>query len=205
MPKASREKRENAMTTTADVSAATSVPVPEGWVTGTWQIDPAHSVVSFAVRHLMSRVRGTFSEVSGQIVTTPDPTGSTASALIAVPSVSTGTQMRDDHLRSPDFFDAERYPSMTFASKALRPGDGTWVMSGELTIRDVTRPVDLDVEFLGADPTGLQGEPRIGFSAQGVISRRDFGITFGLAADGTKIVVSDKVSIALDVEAFLDA
>jgi polyisoprenoid-binding protein YceI len=94
---------------------------------------------------------------------------------------------------------------MTFASKGLRPGDGTWVMTGELTIRDVTRPVDLDVEFLGADPTGLQGEPRIGFSAQGVISRRDFGITFGLAGDGSKIVVADKVSIVLDVEAFLDA
>ncbi len=78
-------------------------------------------------------------------------------------------------------------------------------MSGELTIRGVTRPVDLDVEFLGADPTGLQGEPRIGFSAGGVISRRDFGITFGLAADGTKIVIADKVSIVLDDEAFLAA
>ena len=193
------------MTTTADVSATAGVPVPEDWVTGTWEIDPAHSVVSFAVRHLMSRVRGTFSEVSGQIVTSPDPSGSTASAVIAVPSVSTGHQMRDDHLRSADFFDAERYPSMTFASKGLRPAAGAWVMSGELTIRDVTRPVDLDVEFLGADPTGLQGEPRIGFSAQGVISRRDFGITFGLAADGSKIVVADKVSIVLDVEAFLAA
>jgi polyisoprenoid-binding protein YceI len=193
------------MTTTADVSTAADVPAPEDWVAGTWTIDPAHSVVSFAVRHLMSRVRGTFSEVSGQIVTSPDPSGSTATAVISVPSVSTGQPMRDDHLRSADFFDAERYPSMTFASKALRPGTGTWVMSGELTIREVTRLVDLDVEFLGADPTGLQGEPRIGFSAQGVISRRDFGITFGLAADGTKIIVADKVSIALDVQAFLDA
>jgi polyisoprenoid-binding protein YceI len=193
------------MTTTADISATAGVPVPEDWVTGTWQIDPAHSVVSFAVRHLMSRVRGTFSEVSGQIVTSPDPSGSTASAVIAVPSVSTGHQMRDDHLRSADFFDAERYPSMTFVSKGLRPAAGAWVMSGELTIRNFSRPVDLDVEFLGADPTGLQGEPRIGFSAQGVISRRDFGITFGLAADGSKIVVADKVSIVLDVEAFLAA
>jgi polyisoprenoid-binding protein YceI len=193
------------MTTTADVSTAADVPAPEDWVAGTWTIDPAHSVVSFAVRHLMSRVRGTFSEVSGQIVTSPDPSGSTATAVISVPSVSTGQPMRDDHLRSADFFDAEQYPSMTFASKALRPGADTWVMSGELTIREVTRLVDLDVEFLGADPTGLQGEPRIGFSAQGVISRRDFGITFGLVADGTKIIVADKVSIALDVQAFLDA
>jgi polyisoprenoid-binding protein YceI len=192
------------MTTTAAISAAAGLPAPEDWVAGTWTIDPAHSVVSFAVRHLMSRVRGTFSEVSGQIVTSPDPAGSTATAVISVPSVSTGQPMRDDHLRSADFFDAERYPSMTFVSKALRPVTGTWVMSGELTIRDITRTVDLDVEFLGADSTGLQGEPRIGFSAQGVISRRDFGITFGLATDGSKIVVADKVSIGLDIQAFLD-
>ena len=176
--------------------------VPAGWVAGKWTIDPAHTTVRFAVRHLMSKVHGTFSEVSGQILTGPDPSGSTATAVIAVSSVSTGNQMRDDHLRSADFFDAERYPAMTFASTKLRLADGGWVMSGELTIRDVTRPVDLDVEFLGTDPTGLQGEARIGFSARAAISRRDFGITFGLAADGTKIVVADKVDIVLDVEAF---
>lgn len=193
------------MTTIADVTAGVAVPAPAGWVAGSWEIDPAHSVVSFAVRHLMSRVRGRFSEVSGQIVTSPDPSGSTVAAVIAVSSVSTGHQMRDDHLRSADFFDAGRHPSMTFASRALRPGAASWVLSGELTIRDVTRPVDLEVEFLGADPTGLQGEPRIGFSARGEISRSDFGITFGLAADGTKIVVADKVGIVLDVEAFLAA
>jgi polyisoprenoid-binding protein YceI len=188
--------------TAADVSSAAGVGVPEGWVTGRWMIDPAHSAVSFAVRHLMSRVRGTFSDVSGQIVTTAEVSRSAATATITVSSVSTGNQMRDDHLRSADFFDAERYPVMSFASSALRPADGCWVLSGELTIRDVTRPVDLEVEFLGTDPTGLQGEPRIGFSARGAISRRDFGITFGLTADATKIVVADKVDIVLDVEAF---
>ncbi|HEX8007665.1 MAG TPA: YceI family protein [Trebonia sp.] len=188
--------------TVADVSSAADVGVPEGWIAGTWTIDPAHTTVSFAVRHLMSRVRGTFSDVSGQIVTTADLSGSTASAVIAVSSVSTGNQMRDDHLRSADFFDAERYPAMTFAGRVLRPGNGCWVLSGELTIRDVTRPVDLEVEFLGTDPTGLQGEPRIGFSARAAISRRDFGVSFGLAADGTKIIVADKVDIVLDVQAF---
>jgi len=153
----------------------------------------------------MSRVRGTFSEVSGQVVASADLPGSTAAAVIAVPSVSTGNQMRDNHLRSADFFDAERYPEMSFTSTGLRPAYGSWVLSGELTITDVTRPVHLEVEFLGADPTGLQGEPRIGFSARTTISRRDFGIAFGLAADGTKIVIADKVDIVLDVEAFLDA
>jgi polyisoprenoid-binding protein YceI len=176
--------------------------VPAGWAEGKWTIDPAHTTVGFTVRHLMSKVHGTFSEVSGQVVTGPDPSGSTATAVIAVSSVSTGNQMRDDHLRSADFFDAERYPAMTFASRQLRPADGCWVMSGELMIRNVTRRVDLEVEFLGTDPTGLQGEPRIGFSARAAISRRDFGITFGLAADGTKIVVADKVDIVLDIEAF---
>jgi polyisoprenoid-binding protein YceI len=190
--------------TVADVSSAADVRVPQGWTAGTWTLDPAHSAVSFAVRHLMSRVRGTFSDVSGQIVTGSDPSESTAAAVIAVSSVSTGHQMRDDHLRSADFFDAGRHPAMTFASRALRLADPGWVLSGDLTIRDVTRPVELEVEFLGTDPTGMQGEPRIGFSARTAISRREFGITFGLATDGTKIVVADKVDIVLDVEAVLD-
>lgn len=189
--------------TVADVSSVAGVSVPEGWVAGTWTIDPAHTTVSFAVRVLMSRVRGTFSEVSGQIVTGADPSTSTAAAGIAVASVSTGNDMRDNHLRSADFFDAGHHPAMTFASRALRLAEGGWVLSGELTIRDVTRPVDLEVECLGIDPTGLQGEPRIGFSARTTICRRDYGITFGLAADGTKIVVADKVDIVLDIQAFL--
>ena len=188
--------------TVADVSSPAGVAVPDGWAAGTWTIDPAHTVVSFAVRHLMSRVRGTFSDVAGQITTTPGLAGSAAAAVIGVASVSTGHEMRDGHLRSADFFDAERYPQMSFAGTALRPAEGGWVLSGELTIRDVTRPVDLEVEFLGTDPDGLQGEPRIGFSARTTISRRDFGITFGLAADGTRIGVADKVDIALDIEAF---
>ena len=191
--------------TATDVSSAAGMGVPEGWVAGTWTIDPAHSTVSFVVRHLMSRVRGTFSDVSGQIATSADPSGSAASAVIAVSSVSTGNEMRDNHLRSADFFDAERYPAMTFASRTLRPADGCWVLSGDLTIRDVTRPVDLEVEFLGTDPTGMQGEARIGFSARAAVSRRDFGVTFGLAADGTKIIVADKVDIVLAVQAFLGA
>ena len=200
-----REKEEHLMTAVASVSTVPGAPAPEGWVAGTWTIDSAHTVVSFSVRHLMSRVRGTFSEVSGQVVASAGLAGSTAAAVIAVASVSTGNQMRDNHLRSADFFDAERYPEMSFTSTGLRPADGSWVLSGELTITDVTRPVDLEVEFLGADPTGLQGEPRIGFSARTTISRRDFGIAFGLAADGTKIVIADKVDIVLDIEAFLDA
>ncbi|GLY86639.1 YceI family protein [Actinoallomurus iriomotensis] len=174
---------------------------PDGWTAGTWTIDPAHTAVSFSARHLMSRVRGTFAEVSGQIVTDPDPARSSVTAVIGTASVNTGNQMRDDHLRSADFFDVQTHPQMRFVSQSLRRAAGSWVLSGELTIRDVTRAVDLEVEFLGSDPTGLQGEPRIGFSAQATISRRDFGVTFGLVADGTKIVVADKIDIVLDVQA----
>ena len=190
------------MTAVTGPRITTAPPALEGWLAGTWAIDPAHSSVSFAVRHLMSRVRGTFSDVSGQIVTDPDPSRSTVTAVIATASVSTGHEMRDGHLRSADFFDAELYPEMTFTSTALRQAAGTSILSGNLTIRDVTRPVDLQVEFLGIDPTGLQGEPRIGFSACGLISRRDFGITFGLATEGAKVFVADQVGITLDIEAF---
>ena len=191
------------MSSAAGVSGA-DPSVLAGWTAGTWTIDPAHTVVAFAARHLMSRVRGTFSQVSGKIVTGTDPTVCSATAAVALSSVSTGNEMRDNHLRSADFFDIGQSPTMTFTSTGLRHENGAWVLTGDLTIRAVARPVELEVEFLGIDPTGLQGETRIGFSARGAIARRDFGITFGLAAD-SKIVVGDKVDITLDVEAVLDA
>jgi polyisoprenoid-binding protein YceI len=191
--------------TAVHLSHATDLNVPEGWVAGTWTIDPAHSTVAFAVRHLMSRVRGTFSEVSGHIVTDQIPSRSAAAATIAVSSVRTGNDMRDNHLRSADFFDAGRHPEMTFTSTGLRPAGGGWMLTGDLTIRGVTRPAEFEVDFLGSDPTGMQGEPRIGFSARTQISRRDFGISFGLAAEGAKVVVGDTVDIALDIEALTSA
>ncbi|MEU9844187.1 YceI family protein [Actinomadura sp. NPDC048032] len=191
------------MTTDATTATAAGPQTPDGWTSGTWTIDPAHTMVSFSARHLMSRVHGTFTEVSGQIVTDPDPARSTVTAVIGTASVNTGNQMRDDHLRSADFFDVQTYPQMTFVSRTLRRAADSWMLSGQLTIRDVARTVDLEIEFLGSDPTGLQGEPRIGFSAQATISRRDFGVTFGLLADGTKIIIADKIDITLDVQAFL--
>jgi polyisoprenoid-binding protein YceI len=187
-----------ASASSADLSALA------GWTAGTWTIDPAHTVVAFAARHLMSRVRGTFSQVDGKLVTGADPALCSATAAVALSSVSTGNEMRDSHLRSADFFDTEHSPTMTFASTSLRPENGAWVLTGDLTIKAVTRPAEFEVEFLGVDPTGLQGETRIGFSARGAIMRRDFGITFGLAAD-SKIVVGDKVDITLDIQAVLDA
>ncbi len=191
------------MSSAASASSATPSALA-GWTAGTWTIDPAHTVVAFAARHLMSRVRGTFSQVDGKLVTGVDPALCSATAAVALSSVSTGNEMRDSHLRSADFFDTEHSPTMTFASTSLRPENGAWVLTGDLTIKAVTRPAEFEVEFPGVDPAGLQGETRIGFSAPGAIMRRDFGITFGLAAD-SKIVAGDKVDITLDVQAVLDA
>jgi polyisoprenoid-binding protein YceI len=173
------------------------------WPAGTWSIDPAHSVVGFAARHLMSKVRGTFTSVSGQIVTDCDPALCSSTATIETASISTGLEMRDNHLRSADFFDVERFPSITFASTSLRQTDGRWRLVGDLTIKDVTLPVGLTVGFLGVDATGLQGETRIGLSARGEVMRREFGITFGLVGD-SKIVVADRVDLTLDIQACLE-
>jgi polyisoprenoid-binding protein YceI len=182
------------------IVAATTLP---GWTTGRWTIDPAHSQVGFAVRHLMSKVRGTFDTFSGEIVTGSDPTQSTVTAVVELSSVNTGLQMRDDHLRSGEFFDIEQNPKLTFASTALRQDGDRWVLRGDLTIKDITQPVELKIEYLGIDPTGVQGETRIGFEARTTINRGDFGVSFGLVADGSKILVGNRVDVTLDIEAFL--
>lgn len=182
--------------------ATTALP---GWTTGRWVIDPAHSQVGFAVRHLMSKVRGRFDAFSGEIVTGDDPARSTVTAVVELSSVNTGMRVRDDHLRSGEFFDVEQNPKLTFVSTALRQDGDRWVLRGDLTIKAVTRSVDLTVEYLGVDPTGLQGEPRIGFEATTTINREDFGVSFGLVADGSKIFVGDRVDVTLEIEAFLQA
>lgn len=171
---------------------------------GTWQIDPAHSVIGFAVRHLMSRVRGSFADFRGHIALAEDHLRSTAEVEIALDSVHTGNESRDNHLRTADFFDVERHPTMTFAGTRVRTSGEAWVLDGDLTVRGTTHPVSIEVEYLGYDPTGAMGEPRIGFEGHTSISRSDFGITFGLT-DGGKVVVGDRVDIHLEIEATLAA
>jgi polyisoprenoid-binding protein YceI len=168
---------------------------------GTWTIDPAHSSIGFSVRHLMGKVRGTFADVSGQVTTAEDLKDCTATATIAMSSVNTGNPMRDDDLRSANFFDVEHHPDMTFESTGLVSAEE---LTGRLTIRGITREVTLELEFLGLDETGLMGEQRIGFSATTTILRSDFGV--GAAGiEGQKIVVGDKITVQLDVQAALDA
>jgi polyisoprenoid-binding protein YceI len=170
---------------------------------GAWVIDPAHSSVTFSVRHLMSRVRGRFTEVDGRIEVGDTLESCTVTASVAAASVDTGTAMRDDDLRSAGFFDADSHPRLTFTSTVVREEAGRLMVVGDLTIRGVTQQVTLDAEFLGLDETGLQGEPRIGFSARTRVRRSDFGVG-DRPVEGSKLVVGDAVDIELDVEAALE-
>jgi polyisoprenoid-binding protein YceI len=171
---------------------------------GTWTIDPAHSSIGFSVRHLMGKVRGTFEEFTGHVTITEEPTDCSATATISMRSVNTANRMRDDDLRSVNFFDVDRHPDMTFESTGLTVHDGLLELSGKLTIRSITRDVVMEVEFLGLDETGLQGEQRIGISATTTIRRSDYDVGAG-TGEGQKIVVGDKITIQLDIQAMLES
>jgi polyisoprenoid-binding protein YceI len=174
-----------------------------GAAIGTWRIDPAHTSVTFSVRHLMGRVRGQFRNVGGQIVIAQALASCSVVASITTASVDTGTRMRDDDLRSARFLDSTRFPSMGFASTEIT-GDGTRItLVGDLTIRDVTRPVAFEVEFLGLAETGLRGEPRVGFSGRTTLRRSDFKVG-GSPVAGSKVVIGDTVTVELGIEAFAE-
>ena len=175
-----------------------TVVTESGLVAGTWTIDPSHSEVGFTVRHLMSKVRGQFETFEGTLVTGSSLGETKATATIDLNSVNTRDEQRDAHLRSADFFDVEKIGPMTFRSTSF---DGTSA-KGDLTIKGVTRPVELDVEFLGLD-TDPWGGQRIGFEATTEINRKDFGLDFNIPLDGGKLLVGDKVSIVLSVQAVL--
>ncbi len=174
-----------------------------GVATGDWRIDPAHTSVTFSVRHLMSKVRGQFSGLDGHIVVAQSLASCSVQASIATASVDTGTPMRDDDLRSARFLDSTRFPSIAFASTEVTGEDTAITLVGDLTIRDVTRRVTIDVEFLGLDETGLQGEPRIGLSGRTTLRRSDFQVGDS-SVEGSKVVVGDSVTVELDIEAFLE-
>ncbi|UPK76377.1 YceI family protein [Nocardioidaceae bacterium SCSIO 66511] len=174
------------------------------YTAGTWQIDTTHSEVGFTVRHLMSKVRGKFEKFEGEIVTDSTGLGSVATATIDLSSVNTGTEDRDNHLRSSDFFSVEETPEMTFRSTGVRDKGDKYVALGDLTIRGVTKPVELDVEVLGEGPDPWGGT-RIGLEATTEISRKEFGIDFNIPVSGDKLMIGDKVTIQLTVEAVLQA
>jgi len=184
------------------VTTETGIP---GYEAATWTIDPVHSEVGFSVRHMMvSKVRGRFGTFSGQIVTAEDPTKSSVTAEIDLASISTGQEQRDDHIRSADFFEVETYPTMTYKSTGVRVDDGEYVLDGDLTLKGVTRSIPLRLELNGFGPDAYGGT-RAGFTATGEINRRDFGVSFNAPMANGGVVVSDKVSLHLEIEAVKQA
>jgi polyisoprenoid-binding protein YceI len=184
------------MTATRDFNGLT-VPTP-----GTFAIDPAHSHVGFVVKHLMvSKVRGSFTDVSGEIVIAEDPTASTVTAIMQATSITTGVEQRDGHIRTGDFLEVEKYPTVEFHSTGLTSkGGNEFELAGELTIKGVARPVVLDFEFEGATVSPY-GKDVFGFSAKTEIDREDWGITYNMALEAGGFVVSKNVKIEIEGEA----
>lgn len=168
----------------------------------TYTIDSAHSSAQFKVRHMMiANVKGEFDKVSGTVNFDPaNPTGSTAEAAVEVASISTREADRDNHLKSPDFFDVAKYPTITFKSTGVSKDGGGYKVSGDLTIRGVTKPVTLEVEHVTDEVKDPWGFMRRGASATTRINRKDFGMEFNIPLDAGGFVVGDHIDITLDVE-----
>jgi len=183
----------------------TSTETIPGYVTGTWTIDPVHSEVGFSVRHMMvSKVRGKFTSFEGEIVTGDNPLDAQVTATVDLTSVDTGNVDRDNHIRSADFFDADAHQTLTYRSTGVRAEDGDYVLDGELTLRGVTKNVPLHLEIGGFGPDAFGGI-RSGFTATGTINRKDFGVDFNAAMETGGVVVGDKVTIQLEIEAVLNS
>lgn len=187
---------------------STTVSVHRGipnYIAGIWSIDPVHSEVGFSVRHIMlSRVRGRFTRFSGQIVTGDDPLDSSVTANVEMTSVDTGNETRDNDLRSPDFFDVYRYPTMSFRSTGLRSEPDHYVLDGHLTLKAVTKPISMFLE-VGGFGLDVEGRMRAGFTATGSLNRRDFGVDYDALLLTGGVVVADQIDIHLDIEAVLDS
>ncbi len=168
-----------------------------------WTIDTVHSNVTFKVRHLFSKVSGEFNDFSGTINYDPArPAQASVEATIQVASIDTRNEKRDGHLKSGDFFAAEQYPEMTFKSTKVEPDGDRLKVHGDLTMRGVTKPVALDVEFLGAGPHPMVDNGRVaGFTASTKVNRKDFGIEWNQVLDNGGALLGDEVEIMLEIEA----
>ena len=167
----------------------------------TFAIDPAHTDVLFSAKHMMvTTVRGTFTDVSGSIdIDESEPTASKADLTVKAASVDTGFGPRDTHLRSGDFFAAETYPEIRVVSTKIRPkGGNDFVVTADVTIKDVTKPVDFDVEFLGFFP-GMDATRHAGFTAKATINRKDWGLDWNVALEAGGWVVGDQIKLDVDV------
>jgi polyisoprenoid-binding protein YceI len=178
------------------VCPMTSTATELGLAPGAWRIDPAHSEVTFVIRHLMSKVRGSFTAFTGSVEIADDLAASTVTAEVDMSSIDTRNADRDTHLRASEIFDVDDHPTMGFVSTGLRRTE----LDGELTVRGVTRPLTLDVEFngVGGDPWG---GTRAGFTATGQVSRKEFGIEFNIPMGGDKMALGDRLDITLEIQA----
>jgi polyisoprenoid-binding protein YceI len=169
---------------------------------GTWVFDPSHSSVEFVARHLMvTKVRGRFGNVQGTITIADDPLRSKVEATVDAGSIESGDAKRDEHLKSPDFFDVERYPTIEFVSTAVRErGDGHYDLTGDLTVRGVTREVTWDLTYEGSvqDPWG---GTRAGFSATVEVNRKDWGLEWNMALEAGGLLVGEKARLNIEIEA----
>jgi polyisoprenoid-binding protein YceI len=171
--------------------------------TSTWNIDPTHSVAEFKIKHLMiSNVKGTFPKISGTLTLSDSSlTSSQVEAVIDVASIQTGDAQRDGHLKSPDFFDTEKFPSMTFKSAGIAQiADGQLAVTGALSIRDVTRSVEFAVEGPTVPVTDPYGNTRVAVSATTKISRKEFGLVYSPTLETGGLLIGDEVTITLDVQ-----
>ncbi len=167
----------------------------------TWEIDPSHSAVTFKVRHFFSNAVGNFTDWSGTIEFDPEyPTKGSVNVTIQTASVNTDSEDRDNHLKSPDFFSVEEFPTITFKSTAVRKTDDGMVMDGDLTLKGKTKKVTIPFEFLGAGPDGWGGT-RAGFSGKVTINRQDFGMKWNKVLDTGGAVLGEDVKIDLEIEA----
>jgi polyisoprenoid-binding protein YceI len=172
--------------------------------TQNWTLDNAHSTIGFWVRHLMvTKVHGAFTKWSGTLeIDEQDPGRSKVEASIEVASIDTKEPQRDGHLRSPDFFDAEKHPHITFKSTKVEKAADGFLVTGDLTIKGVTHAVKIEVEDGGRAKNPMTGDIRAGFSAHTTIKRSDFGLTWNAVLETGGVAVSDKVEINLEIEAF---
>ena len=185
--------------------ATTTAPEIPGYKAGTWVLDPAHSEVTFSLRHMMiSKVRGVFGLKSATIEAPENPLDAKVTATVDVASINTNDENRDNHLRSADFFDVAQFPTIEFVSTGVRLDGGDFLVDGDLTMHGVTKPVTFTLEFggFGTDP---YGNYKAGATATGVINREDFGLTWNAALETGGVLVGKDVTITLDLQGALQA
>lgn len=194
------------MNTTTPVSTSGAIPTALTQLAGTWTLDPTHTRIGFVARHAMvTKVRGSFNDFEGSVVVGENFADSEVKVTIKVASIDTRNEQRDGHLRTNDFLSVEEYPEITFVSTGVTvEGDASFELAGNLTIKDVTRPVTIPFEFEGA-ATDPYGNLRAGFEGSIVVNRKDFGITWNAPLETGGVLIGEKVTLEFEISAIKDA